>query len=93
MEVQRSQVYEDVLGVEAVDFCGCNEVGEDELVGAGIGGFLAVVHVQRLNAGDAGVYEGEREREHVVYADLGADAALTSVKWALVPRLNWPRRG
>ena len=93
MEVKRSQVYEDVLEVEAVDFCGCNEVGEDEFVGAGIGGLLAVVRVQRLNAGDVGVYEGEREREHGVYVISGADAASTSVKRALVPRLDQPRRG
>ena len=69
VEVQSSQVYEDVLRVEAVDLRGCNQVGEDDLVGAGIGDFPVVMHGHRLDAGDAGVYEGEREREHVGYVD------------------------
>ena len=66
MEVECPQVSEDVLGVEGVDFRGSDEVGEDELVVAGVGGFLAVVHVQRLNVGDAGVYQGKGEPEHGV---------------------------
>ena len=63
MDVECPQVSEDVLGVEGVDFRGSDEVGEDELVVAGVGGFLAVVHVQRLNVGDACVYQGKGEPE------------------------------
>ena len=66
MDVEGPQVSEDVLGVEGVDFSGSDEVGEDELVVAGVGGFLAVVHVQRLNVGDAGLYQGKGEPEHCV---------------------------
>ena len=93
VEVQSSQVDEDVLRVEAVDLRGCNQVGEDELVGAGIGDFSAVVHGQRLNAGDAGVDEGEREREHVGYVDPGADVASTSVKWGLGSQAKLSQEG
>ena len=44
-EIERSQVPEDVVGVEGVDLGGSDEVSHDELVVAGVGGLLLVVQV------------------------------------------------
>ena len=93
VEVQSSQVDEDVLRVEAVDLRGCNQVCEDDLMGVGIGDFSAVVYGQRLNAGDAGVDEGEREQEHVGYVVTGADVASASVKWGLGSQAKLSQEG
>ena len=65
-EIERSQVLEDVVGVEGVDLGGSDEVSHDDLVVAGVGGLRLVVQVQRVNLGQMGLYEGQSELEHRV---------------------------
>ena len=76
-EIERSQVLEDVEGVEGVDLGGSDEVSHDELVVAGVGGLLLVVQVQRVNLGQMGLYQGQSERNHRV--NFGADATSPRV--------------
>ena len=82
-DVERSQVFEDVEGVEGVDLGGGDEVSHDEvshdeLVVAGVGGLLLVVQVQRVNPGEVGLYQGQSERNHRV--NFGADATSPRVE-------------
>ena len=59
--VERSQVLEDPEGVVGVDLGSSDEVGQEDLVMAGVGGLLLVVLAQRVNLGQVGVYQGESE--------------------------------
>ena len=59
--VERSQVLEDPEGVEGVDLGSSDEVGQEDLVMAGVGGLLLVALDQRVNLGQVGVYQGESE--------------------------------
>ena len=93
VEVQSSQVDEDVLRVEAVDLRGCNQVCQDGLMSVGIGDFFTVVYGLRLNAGDAGVDKGKRQQEHAGYVVTEADAASASVKWGLGSQAKLPQEG
>ena len=65
-EIERSQVLEDVVGVEGVDLGGSDEVSHDDLVVAGVGGLLPVVQGQHVNLGQMGLHEGQSKREHRV---------------------------
>ena len=60
VEVQSSQMDEDVLGMEVVGLRGCNQVCQDGLTGVGLGDFSTVVSGHCLNAGNAGIDEVER---------------------------------
>ena len=60
VEVQGSEMDEDVLGVEVVGLRGYEQVCQDGLTGMGLGDFSAVVSGHCLNAGNTGIDEVER---------------------------------